>query len=338
MNYQNAQFEDIYVNERLFFSDKPAPQFRRILITGAQGMVGNAVSCTLRNLRLIGVLNYSELILSSRNWANSSYSENWAYPGIRLISNSELDEIGKVDLVIHTASPSNITRIESMNQLRQANSGLLNSIRNLHPERIVYLSSGEVYKGENIDEGLSATNFSEREKRDWYPIAKLEVEHTLRDLVSNGECSAQVIRLFHTYGPGIRFDDGRSFAEILWGAVSNGVIILRSSGIQVRSFLYLGDAVSGILSAGLSSNQGFQILNLGSDIPVSILEFAQITARITNSEVAIKEDTNYLHSPNEYLVPKLGRVSNYGWGPQVDLESGIIRTTNWIRNLILESK
>lgn len=326
------------MDERVIYGSTSTLQRKRILITGAQGMVGNAVAGSIQHLRALGVLQYSELVLASRDWKKDVTRENSVQSGLTFVNNSELEGIGKVDLVLHAASPSNITRIESLSQLREVNTGFVRLLQKLSPEKFIFLSSGEVYKGENLDEGCNSTKLSEHTKRDWYPIAKLEAEEILRELASNGTFSAHVIRLFHTFGPGVKSDDGRSFADILWGAVTTGEIALRSRGNQIRSFLYLGDAVSGIVSTALRTDNDFQISNLGSVTPVSILEFAQMTALMTRSKVVFLGSDNYLHSPNDTIVPTLGNISNCGWEPQVDLETGIMRTVTWIKNSIQKLK
>lgn len=338
MNFERASYQDIFVNENIVFKFKSTFQPKRILVTGAQGMIGNAIACSLQELRRLGLLQTTEIVLASRKWEKYSIQEYSAFSGLRLISNSEITEIGKIDLVIHTASPSNITRIESLHQLRQANAGFISSFQKIKPERLVYLSSGEVYKGESLIEGDRSGNFSELERRDWYPIAKLEAEDRLQDLASTGELSAQIIRLFHTFGPGVKSDDGRSFADILWGAVTNGEIALKSHGEQIRTFLYLADAVTGIIAAALFTKEEFRIFNLGSDTPVSILEFAQMTARITNSKILFIGNEDYIHSPNDYIVPKISNIYDCGWAPRIDLETGIRRTANWIQNSIPKLK
>lgn len=335
---QQAGYQDIFTDEKIIFGLVSTFQPKRILITGAQGMVGNAIACSIQHMRSSGVLQYSELVLASRTW-NKDYAQKYTTQlGIKCIGNSEIEEIGKIDLVIHTASPSNITHIESLSQLREVNIEFIHLLRKLNPKKFIFLSSGEVYKSENLSEGSKSTNFSDGVKRDWYPIAKLEAEDTLQKLALSGEFNAHVIRLFHTFGPGVKSDDGRSFADILWRAVTRGEIALLSKGDQIRSFLYLSDAISGIISAALHENGKFQISNLGSTAPVSILEFAQMTARITGSTIKFADGGNYLHSPNDNLVPKLGNILSCGWEPQVDLETGIRRTTTWIQNSIQKLK
>lgn len=338
INSESPTYEDIFVNQGSISSQNLKVVPRRILVTGAQGMVGNAISRTLGHLQVQGPLCDTELYLSSRSWSLDHVEEYSLKSRIILINNSSLESIEQIDLAIHVASPSNITHINSLEQLRDVNIGFLEKIKNLKPKKIVYLSSGEVYKGENPVEGSQFGGFKESIKRDWYPIAKLEAENFLRQIGSQEEVCSHVIRLFHTYGPGVKVNDGRSFADILWGAALHNEITLKSAGDQIRSFLYLSDAVNGILSATFSEESKFQISNLGSDKPISILEFAQIVADATNSKISFAENPGFSHSPNNYLVPNLDNISKLGWEPQVSLEKGIEQTINWIRNSIQLSK
>jgi UDP-glucuronate decarboxylase len=304
---------------------------KSILLTGSQGMLGNGIVQKLIHLKEVGPLENTKLYFASRKWPNTKirYCEKDIYT---LIANSEIQTIkDAIDIVIHTASPSNVTQIHSYQELYDANLGILEKIRNINPNRVIYLSSSEVYKGKTMLEGDYYLNFDIDKKRDWYPIAKIKSEQFLKNCALENSFSVGIVRLFHTFGPGVKRNDGRSFADILWGAEVQRKITLHSRGEQVRSFLYLGDAVDAILNIAFSNESGYKIINLGSTQPVSIFEFAEIVSCITGSKINYDFISEFPHSTNDYVVPIMKNMNSYEWNAKVGIWEGIESTLNWIK-------
>ena len=146
------------------------------------------------------------------------------------------------------------------------------------------------------------------------------------------EFSASSVRLFHTFGPGVKRNDGRSFADIIWSAVLSKEIVLKSRGNQVRSFLYLSDAVDAIIKIALTNESGYKVINVGSNMPVSVLEFAEMVSIITESSISFNLQNDFEHSSNNYLVPIISNLNSYNWFAKVDILDGIKFTVNWIKN------
>jgi nucleoside-diphosphate-sugar epimerase len=328
----HPKFEDIFgLLPDFSISSKLKP--KSILITGAQGMLGNALAKAISFLQSTGQLPDTKLILLSREW-EPKVVESWkTNKSCMLMQNSSISEINfPIEIVIHTASPSNITQINSYAELYEVNIGFLKGIRELNPGKIVYISTGEVYKGETLEEGSYSKNLSKSFKRDWYPIVKLEAELELKQRSIENEFSASSVRLFHTFGPGVKKNDGRSFADILWSAVLSKEIILKSRGNQVRSFLYLSDAIDAILKIALTNESGYKVINVGSNVPVSILEFAEMVSIITKSSISFNLQSDFEHSSNNYLVPLISNLNSYNWIAKVHIVDGIKFTVNWIKN------
>ena len=332
-------FESIFEQTPLTTRVSGTSRSNTILITGAQGMLGHGLAVAIIALNNIETVNKFQIILSSRQWSDSSTKFWKNYKNYKLINNEEIPNIKQqIDLVIHTASPSNITQIKSFEELEWANLGLLREILKLHPQKVVYISTGEVYGGGKNDEESVLSGFSKSRIRDWYPMTKLAAEDELSAFQRKHEIEVCVIRLFHTFGPGVKQNDGRSFADVLWGATLRNEISLKSKGDQVRSFLYLSDALDGIMNVAFIKRPGLNVVNLGSAIPTSILEFAKIAAEITGSKISFESAETFPHSPNKTIVPCVDRLSLLGWSQRVTLENGIRRTINWIRGSTLAKK
>lgn len=328
---RKALFGDIYLHNSVTLPKFVDEWPKTILLTGANGMLGNGLAVALRSFQK----GNFRLILASRSWSQD-YTSSIASSELHFITNEEISNIEEtVDLVIHTASPSNITQIKSFEELEMVNLGILKRLEKLQPKKIVYISTGEVYKGGNSNELTDIGSFSIHNHRDWYPMAKLQSENSLKNYANSHDSEVDIIRLFHTFGPGVKSNDGRSFADIIWGATVKQEIVLKSLGEQTRSFLYLSDAIDGILSIALSRNKGFSITNLGSPIPVSIRSFAEIVAKLSRAKVSFHLESDFPHSPNDSIVPNVEKLMLLGWHPRVPLEEAVNLTIKWIRDSTL---
>jgi UDP-glucuronate decarboxylase len=328
-------FEEIYENKFVSLILSPDLSPKSILITGAQGMLGNGIAVAFNNLIQNNLLSSSRLILASREWSYSAVNKWSENKNCKLINNNEISTFeDNVDLVIHTASPSNITKINSFEDLSHANLGLMKNLYKLNPKKFVFISSGEVYKGKSKTEDEALGSFSGNSPRDWYPLAKIAAENDLLGVAESNKMSISIIRLFHTFGPGVKKNDGRSFADILWGAIQRREIKLKSDGKQIRTFLYLSDAIDAIISISLSQMNLPVIANLGSPNKISIIEFAQTVAELTGATIIFEPEMKFQHSPYNFLVPDLERITSYGWRPLVDQSDAICRTIKWIKTSI----
>ena len=331
------EFKDIYKEMSVTLTPHNTNTPKSILITGAQGMLGHGLAVAVNKLMETNRSSGSCLYLSSRNWSDTTNFILREIPHCKLITNEQIPDLEvQIDLVLHTASPSNITQISTFEELERANLGILHKILKINPRRIVYISSGEVYGGGQSHEERILDEFSKSNIRDWYPLAKLSTENELRKVQEDKKLEVCAIRLFHTFGPGVKAKDGRSFADVLWGATTMNEIVLKSKGEQVRTFLYLSDAIDGILSLAFNRILGFNVTNLGSAIPISIHEFAKTVANISGATIRFEYAEEFQHSPNKTIVPNVGRMLLNGWNQKISLEDGIRRTIDWIRYSTLE--
>lgn len=325
-----VKFRDLFNDpaNQILNLDYSSTYGKRILITGTRGMIGGALAATLAEL-IDDQLVECELYLASRSWQGNG--ELFQSKSIKTITNVEARS-GSIffNTIIHCASPSNITKIESLDKLRDINTGFLQECISPITEKVVFISSGEVYGGNITQIDSLPPSLDENTRRHWYPIAKLETEKFLSEEKENKELSVDVLRLFHTFGPGLSPDDGRSFADIIYSAAFSKEIMLKSDGKQVRSFLYLSDAVSAILLSLIRRN-AYQVSNVGSPEEISILKFANLVAEITGSTIR-HSNSKFEHSPFDSVVPDIRESVELGWSPKVTLPDAISATLAWIRS------
>ena len=305
-----------------------------ILISGASGMVGSAILSTILFLTEENFMTPSSITLLVRNQNIKAPNVSRINLEIKISSYQDFENSKKkYDYIFHCASPSNITKIDSLDSLIDINFNFTNKAYSKATKDFIYMSTGEVYKGGDSEEGVSLPPLDLSQKRDWYPYSKIQNENNLRNLVlSSTGASALIIRLFHTYGPGVSRFDGRSFADFLWGSILDKKIILNSPGDQVRTFLFLSDAIEGLFRILCCERPKFDIFNIGSSFPASIRQFAEVVGQYSHVEIEVLSKANFLHSPNLEIIPNTSKLKNLGWHETTSMQSGIQQTLNWIKN------
>lgn len=309
---------------------------KKILVTGATGMVGSWLTTSLllgAREKCIGNLKIDALVHSGNITNLRALRHD---PHLKLLKSNDIFSSSHLeyDLVIHAASPASPQFFRDRASLFDINVGFLRELMaksKVAPD-LIYFSTGEVYgaghtrpvaeqdKGE-IDETL---------ERAMYPLAKMEAEKFICNGVSEFGLKYNIFRLFHTFGPGMRIGDGRSFADFIWDGALNKKPKLYSTGSQIRSFLYLEDMVAAVLGMKI----GNAITNVGSKIPVSIREFAETVSYASGlgGEVDFAHSqATFQPSPNDVLLPDVSLLETSGWNQQISLADGISRSINWAR-------
>ena len=146
----------------------------------------------------------------------------------------------------------------------------------------------------------------------------------------NVQC--KIVRPFHTYGPGIRFDDGRVFSDFVNNVVNGQDIIIKSTGEAKRAFCYLADAILGFIMVLLNGKIG-EAYNVGNEeCEISIKDLAYTLRDLFEDkhiDVIINEskcDKNYLKSPVKSALPETFKIRALGWKPRYGIKEGFRRT------------
>ncbi len=144
----------------------------------------------------------------------------------------------------------------------------------------------------------------------------------------------RIVRIFNTYGPRMRLDDGRALPTFMGQALEGSPITVFGDGSQTRSFCYVSDLIRGIILLAESSE--VDPVNIGNPREMTIKEFAEKVAALTGSrsEIAYKDlpqDDPKVRQPD---ITRAGEI--LGWKPEVDLDDGLKMTLDYFRKKLSE--
>ena len=305
-----------------------------VLVTGATGLIGKALvkrflawnrshpNCTIRVLA--NVRNMDKAMVT---FGSETEHLTFMVGDIRTLGLSGLS----IQYVIHTASAtaSDAFVKEPVEVIATVLDGTRNLLSGLagHKElkKFVLLSTMEVYGTPSDDEKISenhGTNLNTMSTRSCYPVAKRMCENLCACYWSEYRLPACVVRLTQTFGPGVAYHDGRVFAQFARCAIEQRDIVLATKGETKRSYLYLEDAVSAILTV-LCQGTPCEAYNAANESTYcSIYEMARLVAYDLcggTIRVKIQETDSPQYAPTLHMNLDTAKLRALGWEPTLGL-------------------
>jgi dTDP-glucose 4,6-dehydratase len=147
---------------------------------------------------------------------------------------------------------------------------------------------------------------------------------------------SRIVRIFNTYGPRMRMDDGRVVPNFICQAIRGEPLTVYDTGERTRSFCYVSDLVEGIVRL-LHSNETMPV-NLGNPTEMSVLDFARTVVQLAGSHSEIKfitpQDERTKDDPKT-RQPDISKArSALDWEPKVPLEVGLLKTIEYFRGKV----
>jgi dTDP-glucose 4,6-dehydratase len=140
-----------------------------------------------------------------------------------------------------------------------------------------------------------------------------------------------ILRIFNTFGPRMRREDGRVVPNFILQAIAGQPLTVYGDGTQTRSFCYVDDLVEGIYRALTVDAAIGEVINLGNDGEMTVLELADRVKEITGSESAVTHQPLPQDDPQR-RQPRLDKArAILGWEPEVKLEDGLRRVAEWFQ-------
>lgn len=246
-----------------------------------------------------------------------------------------IDIPGKVDYVLHFASPASPRDYLELpiQTLKVGSLGTHNALGLAKAKGASFLlaSSSEVY-GDPLSHPQKedyAGNVNPIGPRGVYDEAKRFAEALTMAYHRTHGVAATIVRIFNTYGPRMRAEDGRAVPTFIVQALRGEPLTVFGDGTQTRSFCYISDLVEGIVRLATSRLKG--PVNLGNPQEATILELAQLVVRLAGAESQITYRELPVDDP-KVRRPDIERArKELGWEPKVPAEEGLKKTIAWFR-------
>jgi dTDP-glucose 4,6-dehydratase len=142
----------------------------------------------------------------------------------------------------------------------------------------------------------------------------------------------RIVRIFNTYGPRMRPDDGRVVSNFITQALRGDPITVYGDGSQTRSFCYVDDQVSGQLALLDSDHTG--PFNIGNEAEFTMIELAEVVVDVTNSASEITFEPLPEDDPTRRRPDLTEAVAKLSWKAEVDLTTGVTRTAEYFARLL----
>jgi len=307
----------------------------RILITGGAGFIGSHLSdfYVAKGFEVIAMDN-----LLTGDVANIAHitADNFTFIKHDVTNYIYLD--GPLDYILHFASPASpIDYLELPIQTLKV--GALGTHKALglakaKGARFLLASTSEVYGDPLVHPQKEDYwgNVNPIGPRGVYDEAKRFAEAITMAYRRFHNVDTRIVRIFNTYGPRMRLNDGRVVPTFIAQALAGEPLTVFGDGSQTRSFCYVSDLVAGIDKLLMSDES--DPVNIGNPAEMSIQQFAEKIAELTCTKCEIVYKDLPVDDP-QVRQPDIGKAKGIlGWEPVVTLEEGLRRTIEYFENVL----
>lgn len=324
---------------------------KSILITGAAGFLPGYLADTFAMLNEIHLKNNpAHLFLLTRRpiTKESRLSHLMGNERVHFLIQDVCEPISisqKIDYIIHAASLASPTRYcnDPVGTLK-ANSlaliQLLDLALHTKSESFLFFSSSEVYGNPELESIPTPETYIGKldytSERACYAESKRFGEAVALGYFRQYGLPVKIVRPFHVYGPGLRFDDGRIIPEMIKQGIFDRQFVLKSNGNAKRAFCYVSDATVLFIDILLSQKNG-EVFNVGADHPlISMLDLVKIIKTLFGGEIPIQVNSNpvsmtHAGAPN-IVCPNLSKIKKYyNASNQFTIDEGLSRLIKWFQ-------
>jgi dTDP-glucose 4,6-dehydratase len=311
----------------------------KAVVTGGAGFLGSHLCDRLLQMEYEVVCLDNLLTGSLDNIAHLKGNPRFTYVNHNVVDYISID--GPVDAVLHFASPASpVDYLEMPIQtLKVGSLGTHNSIglAKAKKARFLLASTSEVYGDPLVNpqqEGYWG-NVNPIGPRGVYDEAKRFAEAMTMAYRRYHGVDARIVRIFNTYGPRMRPNDGRVVSNFIVQALQNKPLTVYGDGMQTRSFCYVSDLISGILAllTATPSEQLNMPVNIGNPEERTVRDLATKVQKLTGSKSTIEFRDLPVDDPH-VRCPDITRAKTIlGWKPEVGVDQGLQLTINYFRKV-----
>jgi dTDP-glucose 4,6-dehydratase len=307
----------------------------KALVTGGAGFLGSHL-CDLLLEKGYEVICVDNLITGSAQNIAHIKSDRFSYREHDVTKPLYLEEM--IDFLYHLASPASpVDYLElPIQTLKVGALGTYNmlGLAKEKKARFMLASTSEVY-GDPLVNPQSEEywgNVNPIGPRGVYDEAKRFAEAMTMAYHRYHKLDTRIVRIFNTYGPRMRLNDGRVVPNFIRQALCGEELTVYGDGSQTRSFCYVSDEIEGIYRLMMSDYT--LPVNIGNPEEHTILEFAKIILRITGSSSKIMFEELPVDDPKQRR-PDITKARNIlGWEPEVPLEQGLKETIKYFKDML----
>jgi dTDP-glucose 4,6-dehydratase len=304
----------------------------RVLVTGGAGFIGSHL-CEFLLEQGADVVCLDNLSTGSRDNIDRLPSARFSF--IRHDVTNYIDVAESVDYVLHFASPASPVDYQNLPipTLKVGALGTHNALGLAKAKRARFLlaSTSEVYGDPLVHPQREDYwgNVNPVGPRGVYDEAKRFAEAITMAYHRYHGLDTRIVRIFNTFGPRMRRDDGRAIPNFIHQALQGAPMTVYGDGSQTRSFMYVSDLVDGIWR--LMQSEIHDPVNLGNPQEMTLLELAKRIIRLAGSASPIVFQPLPVDDP-KIRQPDISRARTLlDWEPSVDVDEGLRRTIEWFR-------
>lgn len=312
----------------------------RILITGAAGFLGSHLTDRLLadGHQVIGLDNF--ITGNPENLGHLKDNPNF-YLMEQDVS-TYIDVADPLDFVLHLASPASPSKLSPLGYpnlpIQTMKAGALGTHNGLgvakkHNARFLLASTSEVYGDPKVhpqDESYWG-NCDPVGVRSVYDEAKRFAEALTMAYHNFHGVNTRIVRIFNTFGPRMRLDDGRSVPNFIQQALRKEPLTIYGTGEQTRSFCYVSDTIDGIYR--LMKSEEHLPVNIGNPLETTVNDFARTINDLAQNPAGLSINASErLGDDPERRQPDITRAREIlGWEPKVSIRDGLARTIEYMR-------
>lgn len=307
---------------------------KRILITGGAGFIGSHLCKRL--------LDEGNDVICLDNFFTGS-KDNIRH----LLDNNRFELVRhditkeyfiEVDEIYNLACPASPPHYQ-YNAIKTIKTSVLGMINMLGlakrcKARILQASTSEVYGDPLIHPQIESYwgNVNPIGIRSCYDEGKRCAETLMMDYHRQNKTDIRIVRIFNTYGPNMDLNDGRVVSNFIVQALKGEDITIYGDGSQTRSFCYVDDLIDGMIKMMNNTNGFIGPVNLGNPSERTILDFAKLIIKLTNSNSKIIHKPLPLDDPSKRQPDITLAKKELNFEPKVDIEEGLIKTIEYFKN------